>query len=180
MWCGHRCSSDPALLWLWCRPAAIPLIGPLAWEPPYAAGTTLKTNKKVKCVLNRGRKRESRRRGERGNLGDEMKTECVGLGDHHGPWILIWTRKPLTRCLSFVFIYLFIFCKLSWYIMTLWFSVLSLLRWFEGFFVCNVLPFLFLFANLFFFNSTAVLRNNSHTTQFTCLKCTIQWGLVYS
>ena len=28
--------KDPALLWLWCRPAAIAPIQPLAWEPPYA------------------------------------------------------------------------------------------------------------------------------------------------
>ena len=34
---GHGCSSDPVLLWLWCRPAATALIWPLAWEPPYAA-----------------------------------------------------------------------------------------------------------------------------------------------
>ena len=27
---------DPALLWLWCRPAAAVLIQPLAWELPYA------------------------------------------------------------------------------------------------------------------------------------------------
>ena len=27
---GHRCSSDPELLWLWCRPAAVALIQPLA------------------------------------------------------------------------------------------------------------------------------------------------------
>ena len=33
---GHRCSLDPALLWLWCRPAATALIGPLTQEPPYA------------------------------------------------------------------------------------------------------------------------------------------------
>ena len=30
--------KGPALLWLWCRPVATALIGPLAWEPPYAAG----------------------------------------------------------------------------------------------------------------------------------------------
>ena len=34
---GCRCASDPALLWLWCRPAAIAVIRPLAWEPPHAA-----------------------------------------------------------------------------------------------------------------------------------------------
>ena len=38
----HRCGSDPALLWLWCRLAA----GPLAWEPPYAMGVALKSKKK--------------------------------------------------------------------------------------------------------------------------------------
>ena len=31
---GHRCGSDPVLLWLWCKPMAIAPIHPLAWEPP--------------------------------------------------------------------------------------------------------------------------------------------------
>ena len=35
---GRRRGSDPALLWLWRRLVATALIGPLAWEPPYAAG----------------------------------------------------------------------------------------------------------------------------------------------
>ena len=34
---------DPMWLWLWCRPAAVAPIGPLAWEPPYAVGAALKT-----------------------------------------------------------------------------------------------------------------------------------------
>ena len=29
--------KDLMLLWLWCRSAATALIGPLAWETPYAA-----------------------------------------------------------------------------------------------------------------------------------------------
>ena len=40
--------EDSVLLWLWCRLAAVALIGPLAWEPPYAAGTALKRQKKKK------------------------------------------------------------------------------------------------------------------------------------
>ena len=50
MSCGvhHRCGSDPALLWLWHRPAAIAPIGPLAWEPPHAASITPKRQKKKK------------------------------------------------------------------------------------------------------------------------------------
>ena len=43
---GHRGGLDPALLWLWCRPAATAPIGPLAWEPPYVAGLALKKKKK--------------------------------------------------------------------------------------------------------------------------------------
>ena len=50
---GHRRGSDPELLWLWCRPVAIALIQPLAWEPPYATGAApqrqkAKTNKQTK------------------------------------------------------------------------------------------------------------------------------------
>ena len=43
---GHGCSSDPALPWLWCRPAAVALIQPLAGELPYAMGAALKKNKR--------------------------------------------------------------------------------------------------------------------------------------
>ena len=45
---GGRRASDPALLWLWYRPAAAALIQPLAWEPPYAAGAALKRQNKTK------------------------------------------------------------------------------------------------------------------------------------
>ena len=41
---GHRCGLDPELLGLWWRLAAAALMGPLAWEPPYATGTALKSN----------------------------------------------------------------------------------------------------------------------------------------
>ena len=42
---GHRHGSDLALLWLWHRLVAVALIGPLAWEPPYAMGADLKRQK---------------------------------------------------------------------------------------------------------------------------------------
>ena len=45
---GHRRGSDPALLWLWCRLAAAAMIGPLAWEPPYAESVALKKKAKAK------------------------------------------------------------------------------------------------------------------------------------
>ena len=49
---GCRCSSDLVLLWLWCRPAAIALIQPLAWKPPYTADVVLeKTKQKNKTYM---------------------------------------------------------------------------------------------------------------------------------
>ena len=50
MSCGAGCrrGSNPRLLWLWCRLAAVALIRPLAWEPPYAAGVVLKSGEKIK------------------------------------------------------------------------------------------------------------------------------------
>ena len=42
---GHRGGSDPALPWLWHRPAPIASAGPLAWETPFAVGASLKNQK---------------------------------------------------------------------------------------------------------------------------------------
>ena len=43
---GRRCSLDPALLWLWLRPAATVQIQTTpAWELPYVVGTALKRKK---------------------------------------------------------------------------------------------------------------------------------------
>ena len=39
IWCCHE---------LWCRAAAVALIRPLAWEPPYAVGAALKKTKRLK------------------------------------------------------------------------------------------------------------------------------------
>ena len=45
---GSRHGLDLGLLWLWLWPAAVALIGPLAWEPPYAAGVALEKAKRQK------------------------------------------------------------------------------------------------------------------------------------
>ena len=45
---GSRHGLGPTLLWLWRRRAAAALIGPLAWELPYAAGAALKQKAKNK------------------------------------------------------------------------------------------------------------------------------------
>ena len=45
---GHRHGSHLAVLWLWCRPAAVAPIWSLAWEFLYAMGAALKRPKKKK------------------------------------------------------------------------------------------------------------------------------------
>jgi len=37
--------KDLVLGWLWCRPAPVAPMGPLAWESPYATGAALKSQK---------------------------------------------------------------------------------------------------------------------------------------
>ena len=55
---GHRRGSDPVLLWFWHRPAAIALIRPLAWEPPYVAGAALEKDRKTKKKKKKKKKAE--------------------------------------------------------------------------------------------------------------------------
>ena len=45
---GGRCSSDPALLQVWCRLAAVAPIRPLAWKPSYAVGAAQEKKRKKK------------------------------------------------------------------------------------------------------------------------------------
>ena len=47
---GRRHSSDPKLLWLWYRLAAIALIQSRVWELPYASGVALKTKREKKKI----------------------------------------------------------------------------------------------------------------------------------
>ena len=53
---GPRLGSDLVLLWLWCRPAVVAPIRPLAWEPPDAAGMALKGQKPKKKKRKKERK----------------------------------------------------------------------------------------------------------------------------
>jgi len=55
---GHRCGSDPALLWLWLWPAATAPIQPLAWEPPYAVRAAQEMAKRQKKKKKRKRQRK--------------------------------------------------------------------------------------------------------------------------
>ena len=59
---GQRCSSDPVMLWLWCRPTAAAPIQPLAWEPPYAACVALKSKKKKKKKEKKKKKKAKKKK----------------------------------------------------------------------------------------------------------------------
>ena len=59
---GHRCGSDPELLWLWRRLLATALIEPVAWEPPYAAGAALEKAKRQKRKKRKKRKEKKQKR----------------------------------------------------------------------------------------------------------------------
>ena len=58
---GCRRGSDPALLWLWHRPAAIAPIRPLAWEPPYAAGAAQEMAKRQEKKKKKNPKNQAKR-----------------------------------------------------------------------------------------------------------------------
>ena len=76
MSCGvvHRCGSDPSLLWLWHRLAAVATIKPLVWEPPYAASAALKKKKAHQWLLGAGsRTGDGQQRGQEGSPWDDIK-----------------------------------------------------------------------------------------------------------
>ena len=64
---GRRRGTDPALLWLWCRPVAMAPIRPLAWEPPYATGEAQEMAKKrQKKKKGQKKKKEKKRKKKEG------------------------------------------------------------------------------------------------------------------
>ena len=77
MSCGVGCrgGSDLVLLWLRYRPAAIALIGPLTWEPPYAMGATLKRQKRKKKEMKNERMLKMRKKRD----GKTPKTHAFHL-----------------------------------------------------------------------------------------------------
>ena len=68
---GHRRGSDPALQWLWHRPAAAAPIQSLAWELAYAAGVALKSKQTNK----------QKTRGEIG-VGKTLRRQEAGPGEN--------------------------------------------------------------------------------------------------
>ena len=73
---GHRCSSDPALLWLYCRLTAVALILPLAWEPLYSTVAALKRQKKYNLRPRRVRRLAQGHIAYGWPAGEAGPTEC--------------------------------------------------------------------------------------------------------
>ena len=71
---GHKYGLDPALLWLWHRPAATATIRPLAWELSYAEGATLKSKTKQNKT-----KQKQKQKSKYSGLG-----HCRGVGSIPG------------------------------------------------------------------------------------------------
>ena len=97
---GRRCGSDPALLCLWCRLAAVALIRPLAWKPPYATGAALKSKKK------KGRKKETHIWAQAMLFGlgcgdfrpfQQMELGCICVSTH--TYVCLCSSMPVT-CVS--------------------------------------------------------------------------------
>ena len=58
---GCRCGSDPALLWLWRRPAAEAPTGPPTWEYPHAAGAA----QEIATITTTTKKRKDKKKGNK-------------------------------------------------------------------------------------------------------------------
>ena len=96
---GHRCGSDPALLWLSCRPAAAAPIQPLGWELPYATLEALESGGKKKGKKKKRIYIERKVKKEIGKKKKKQKTTTLSVNDHssfvklktrHYPDVLQW------------------------------------------------------------------------------------------
>ena len=72
-----RWVKDPALLWLWHRPAAVAPTEPLAWEPPYAVGAALTSQKKKKERERERKKERTKERTKERNLSRKCKDPAL-------------------------------------------------------------------------------------------------------
>jgi len=82
---GHRCSSDPELLWLWRRSAAAALIWPLTWELPYSTGAAVK---KAKTKTKTNKKRSQSRLSALMGQPELLRPSCLLTGRNADPVVL--------------------------------------------------------------------------------------------
>ena len=89
---GHRYGSDLVLLWLWRRLVATAPIGPLAWEPPYAAGAAQEiatTTKDKRQKTKKKKKRKEMGSSHRGSVVNNPTSnhEVVGSIPGSAQWV---------------------------------------------------------------------------------------------
>ena len=72
------------LVLLWCRPAAVALIQPPAWEPPYAIPVALKSKQESKQASKQASKKE--RKKEKGKERKERKKSKQPEGERRSIW----------------------------------------------------------------------------------------------
>ena len=109
---------DPALLWLWRRPAATAPIRPLAWEPPCAAVAAPKRQKKKKKALWNEAEYRMKEVSLRGTIKRTLKKKKwnslpkVIQPEHSGTWICLFERNNsiLLALAYFLFCFVFFFC----------------------------------------------------------------------
>ena len=95
MWGADTACSDPVLLWLWCTPAPVAPIGPLAWEPPYAADMALGGKKKERKKERKKEKRNYPRVFQSGSTKAYSHQKNVGIAiAHHFTNIFIHLFYP--------------------------------------------------------------------------------------
>ena len=85
---GHRCSSDPVLLWLWLRLAAMAPIWPLDWELPYAA-----TLKKKKKDINKTTPKSQNPESHSMEINERLFRPCSSRRNNHHHLCLVETQR---------------------------------------------------------------------------------------
>ena len=98
---GRRCGLDPVWLWLWCRPAAITPVRPLAWEPPYAVGAALKKKKKKDKKNKKLSSPQKRKEKKKKKILTPASVGAISKGQTHLNWNL--TRENSIRQKKHVF-----------------------------------------------------------------------------
>ena len=87
-------AKDPALLWLWCRPAAATLIQLLVQEPPYAMRVALKKKKKNIMEITDNtfqNSKEINKFPRKKNVFTKIKSRRTHLGV---PIVAQWVKNP--------------------------------------------------------------------------------------